>query len=109
MQTIELLDFAILPDLPYNPNVAPCNFHIFPKMKEDFRGHLYDSNERVGRNFSIVGGSMWEANTGEQRAQVRNYFRVSFINISLLKQKELKFRHFFVQYYKIFQTFGNLL
>jgi hypothetical protein len=45
--TIEKLDLTILPQLPYSPDLA--DFHLFPKMKEGLCGHLYDSDEEMGR------------------------------------------------------------
>jgi hypothetical protein len=34
MEAIEKLDLTILPHSPYSRDLAPCNFHLFPKMKE---------------------------------------------------------------------------
>jgi hypothetical protein len=39
------LDLSILPHPPYSPDLAPCDFHLFPKMKEDLGGHQCTSNE----------------------------------------------------------------
>jgi histone-lysine N-methyltransferase SETMAR len=55
MEEIAKLDLIIIPHPPYSPHLAPCDFHLFPKMKKDLRGYLYDSNEEVGR---IVGSWM---------------------------------------------------
>jgi hypothetical protein len=33
------------------------------------------------------GGELWRSNTGDKRAHIKNYLRVSVIHISLLKQK----------------------
>jgi histone-lysine N-methyltransferase SETMAR len=49
VEAIERLDLTILPHRSYNPDLAPHDFHLFPKMNEDLRGHLYDSNEEVER------------------------------------------------------------
>jgi hypothetical protein len=49
METIENLDLTILPHSPCTPDLAPCGFHLSPKMKEDLHGHLYGSNEVVER------------------------------------------------------------
>jgi histone-lysine N-methyltransferase SETMAR len=51
MEEIEKLDLTILPHPPYSPDLAPCSFHLSPKMKKHLRGHLYDSNEEVERTF----------------------------------------------------------
>jgi histone-lysine N-methyltransferase SETMAR len=45
MEAIEKLDLTIVPHPPYSPYLAPSDFHLFPKMKED----LCDSNEDVER------------------------------------------------------------
>jgi hypothetical protein len=49
MQAIGTLDVSILPHPPYSPDLALCDFHLFPKMKEDLSGHQYASNEAVKR------------------------------------------------------------
>jgi hypothetical protein len=72
--------------------LAPRDFHLFPKTNEDLRGHLCDSNEDVE---SILRSqtkkqsvrSRGAVNTGDKRIHVKNYFRVSFIKLSLLKQQ----------------------
>jgi histone-lysine N-methyltransferase SETMAR len=47
MEAIGTLDLNILPHPPYSPDMAPHHFHLFPKMKKDFRGHQYASNGAV--------------------------------------------------------------
>jgi hypothetical protein len=49
MEAIENLDLTILPYSPCSPDLAPCDFHLSPKMREDLHGHLCGSNELVGR------------------------------------------------------------
>jgi hypothetical protein len=49
MEAIEKLDLTIVPHPPYSPDLAPCDFHLFPKMKEDLCGYLCDSDEEVER------------------------------------------------------------
>jgi hypothetical protein len=36
MEAIEKLDLTILPHLSYSPDLLPCDFNLFPEMKEDF-------------------------------------------------------------------------
>jgi histone-lysine N-methyltransferase SETMAR len=76
IEAIEKLDL-ILPYPPHSPDLAPYNFYLFPKIKKDLHGHLYNSNEEVERtvrtlmnktvfssfvigfrNLSIIGGSV---------------------------------------------------
>ena len=47
--TVEATEKLDLPHLPYSPDLAPYNVHLFPKMKDDLHGHLYDSDEEVER------------------------------------------------------------
>ena len=32
---------------PYSPDLAPCDFHIFPRMKESLRGRRFNSPEEI--------------------------------------------------------------
>jgi hypothetical protein len=48
--TVNLLnswDWEILPYPPYSPDLAPSDFHQFPKMKKYLRGQRFHSNEDV--------------------------------------------------------------
>jgi histone-lysine N-methyltransferase SETMAR len=47
MEANEKLDLTILPHPPYSPDLVPCDFHLFQKMKEDLCGYLYDPDEEV--------------------------------------------------------------
>jgi transposase len=37
--------WKILPHPPYSPDLAPLDFHLFPKMKKHIRGQRFHSNE----------------------------------------------------------------
>jgi histone-lysine N-methyltransferase SETMAR len=39
------LGFTVLPHPAYSQDLAPSNFHLFPKLKEDLRGHNFSSDE----------------------------------------------------------------
>ncbi|KAJ4442700.1 hypothetical protein ANN_04289 [Periplaneta americana] len=41
------LGFAVVDHPPYSPNMAPSDFHLFPKLKEYLREHLFDSDDAV--------------------------------------------------------------
>jgi hypothetical protein len=90
MEAIQKLDVTIVPHPPYSPDLAPHYVHLFPKMKEDHRGYLCDSNEEVERNFrtwmkkriveffhdgfqnlSIVGRSVWRMEVIMWRSRCR--------------------------------------
>ena len=47
VQAIDDLGFCLLPHPPYSPDLAPCDFHLFPKLKEQLRGIRFDSNEEI--------------------------------------------------------------
>ena len=36
-----------VPHRPYSPNFAPCDFWLFPKLKEKFRGCRYETIEEM--------------------------------------------------------------
>lgn len=49
-EVLELFDswnWEVLPHPPYSPDLAPCDFHIFPKMKESLRGVRFESPEKI--------------------------------------------------------------
>ena len=37
----------IVPQPPYSPDFAPCDFWLFPKFKRPFRGHRFDTIEEI--------------------------------------------------------------
>jgi hypothetical protein len=46
VEAIERMNLTILTHPSYIPDLAPCDYHLFPKLKED-GGHQYASNEKV--------------------------------------------------------------
>ena len=36
-----------LPQPPYSPDLAPCDFWLFPKLKENLRGYRYETIEEM--------------------------------------------------------------
>ena len=36
-----------LPHPPYSPDLSPCDYYLFPKLKEYLRGKRFGSNEEV--------------------------------------------------------------
>ena len=44
-----------LPQHPYNPDLAPCDFYLFPELKLKLKGHHYGTVENI-RN--IVTGEL---------------------------------------------------
>jgi len=37
----------IVPQPPYSPDLAPCDFWLFPKLKRPLRGHRFDTIEEI--------------------------------------------------------------
>ena len=37
----------IIPQSPYSPDLAPCDFWLFPKLKRSLRGHRFDTIEEI--------------------------------------------------------------
>jgi len=46
--------------LPYSPDLAPCNFFLFPKMKLQLKGRRFDRPEEIQRESQNVLGTLWE-------------------------------------------------
>ena len=36
-----------VPHPPYSPDLAPCDFWLFPKLKENLRGYRYETIEEM--------------------------------------------------------------
>ncbi len=45
----EHLNFEILTHALYIPTLAPCDFHLFPLLKDDLKGHHFNSDIKVQR------------------------------------------------------------
>ena len=41
------MDIKTVPQPPYSPDLAPCDFWLFPKLKEKLRGCRYDTIEKM--------------------------------------------------------------
>jgi histone-lysine N-methyltransferase SETMAR len=38
---------AVIPHPPYSPDLAPCDFFLFPKMKLKLKGRRFDTIEEI--------------------------------------------------------------
>jgi len=38
---------AVIPHPPYSPDLAPCDFFLFPKMKLKLKGRPFDTTEEI--------------------------------------------------------------
>ena len=41
---IDLLGFSLLPHPPYSPDLAPCDFRLFPDLKKELRGQRFENS-----------------------------------------------------------------
>ena len=39
--------FQLLNQLPYSPDLAPSDYHVFRSLKDSVRGHTFNSDEEV--------------------------------------------------------------
>ena len=49
-QTVTLLDqfgWNIITHPPYSPDLAPCDYHLFPKLKEHLAGRGFSNDDEV--------------------------------------------------------------
>jgi hypothetical protein len=38
---------ALIPHPPYSPDLTPCDFFLFPKMKLNMKGRWFDTIEEI--------------------------------------------------------------
>ena len=43
-------NIPVLPHAPYSPDLAPCDFYLFPKFKSKLKGHLFGTMENIQEN-----------------------------------------------------------
>jgi len=41
-----------LQQLPYSPDLAPCDFFLFPRLKKVLKGHRFEATEDIKRNLT---------------------------------------------------------
>jgi len=44
---VELISYELLPHPPYSPDLAPCDFFLFPNLKNSLAGQKFVSNEEI--------------------------------------------------------------
>jgi histone-lysine N-methyltransferase SETMAR len=47
IETIQKLNFELLPHPPYSPHLAPSDYHLFGSLKKALRGRRFGSDEEV--------------------------------------------------------------
>jgi len=40
-------NIPVLPHPPYSPDLAPCNFYLFPNLKSNLKGHHFGTMEKI--------------------------------------------------------------
>lgn len=45
---------TIIPHPPYSPDLAPCDFFLFPKMKFKLKGRRFDTIEEIQTELQAV-------------------------------------------------------
>jgi len=40
-------NIPVLPHPPYSPDLAPCDFYLFPKLKSKLKGHHFGTMENI--------------------------------------------------------------
>ena len=41
------MGIEIMPHPPYSPDHTPCDFHLFPKVKQELRGRHFQSDKEL--------------------------------------------------------------
>ena len=44
------INIPVLPRPPYSPDLAPCDFYLFPKLKSKLKGHHFRTMENIQKN-----------------------------------------------------------
>jgi len=60
LDKIENMGWAVLPQPPYSPDLAPSNYHLFGFVKNQMRGQNYETNVAL---HTAVRQRLWAAGT----------------------------------------------
>jgi len=47
-------NMTVIPHPPYSPNLAPCDFFLFPKLKLRMKGRTFDTTEEIQEELQRV-------------------------------------------------------
>lgn len=53
-ETITELGIEVMPHPPYSPDLAPCDFHLFPAVKKELRGRYFQSDRELNNTISGI-------------------------------------------------------
>ena len=71
--------FEILPHPSYSPDMAPSDYHQFPKLKSHLRGSQYVSNEGVIEAVNEYLGDLEKAFLFERNRQLKQRWAIKCI------------------------------
>lgn len=49
-QFLTKYEIILVPHPPYSPDMAPCDFFLFPKLKHTLKGHRFEGVESIKQN-----------------------------------------------------------
>jgi transposase len=67
-ELLRIWRWEILEHPPYSPDMCPCDYDLFAKMKEPLRGTRYNTRDEIIR---AVGRSLLDINTSGRADDVR--------------------------------------
>jgi hypothetical protein len=53
-------DMTVIPHPPYSPDLAPCNFSLFSRLKTKLKGHHFDTFEMTEAESQAVLNTLTE-------------------------------------------------
>jgi len=53
IEALETLKFEVLSHPPYSPDLAPSDFHFFPRLKRDLKGTHFTSDDEVKQSVTL--------------------------------------------------------
>ena len=67
---------------PYNPDLAPCNFWLFPKLKSSLKGKRFENVNKIQENMKgqvmAIGRTMWGPKVSTFKGTEASLFYVQF-------------------------------
>jgi hypothetical protein len=76
----------VIPNPPYSPDLAPCDFFLFPKMKLQLKGRCFDTTEEIHAELQEVIDTL----TFENFQDARNHGKQAGIAVYMPKRTTLK-------------------
>jgi len=64
---------SVIPHPPYSPDLAPCDFSLFPKTKLKLKGHQFDTTEEIQAKSQRVLDTLMEKDFQEAFQKCRRW------------------------------------